>query len=167
MAATPSSVNRDLLLDFFLTFARFEFALKSAGFFQRPRRADPADPQDAHPDWDCFATSVRQTLESDTTAEFREASDYLLMNPPHREVVVDGRLAWDTKPPPPHLPFADRVLLAVRRVRNNLFHGGKFGVVHDADPSRNAQVIRTSAIVLHACLRAFHDVREQFESTAL
>ncbi len=63
MSITPAGINQTVLLKFFLTFARFEFALKNAGFFQRPRNINPADPPDAHPDWDCFAASIRQALE--------------------------------------------------------------------------------------------------------
>jgi len=52
-------VDQGELLDFFLTFARFEYALKAAGFF-RPRtqhRTRPDEPEeypDAEPDWSHF-----------------------------------------------------------------------------------------------------------------
>ena len=118
---TPAGVDQDVLLEFFLTFARFEFALKNAGFFQRPRNIDPADPPDVHPDWDCFTVSIRQALERDKTPEFAEAYEYLLDHPPAREVLVNGSLMWEAKAPSAHLPFADRVLQCVRRVRNISF----------------------------------------------
>ena len=163
---TPAGVDQDVLLEFFLTFARFEFALKNAGFFQRPRNIDPADPPDVHPDWDCFTVSIRQALERDKTPEFAEAYEYLLDHPPAREVLVNGSLMWEAKAPSAHLPFADRVLQCVRRVRNNLFHGGKFNSVQDSDPDRNNRLLQYST-VLRACLRASSTVDTHFQAAAL
>ena len=69
-----ATVDRELLLRFFVTFARFEFALKNSGFFKR-RRARPGLPPDAEPDWDCFGCSIRAEfrpgLGSTTVRSFR------------------------------------------------------------------------------------------------
>jgi hypothetical protein len=167
MSITPTGVDPNVLLEFFLTFARFEFALKHAGFFQRPRIIDPADPPDARPDWDCFAASIRLALAQDKTSEFVEAYQYLLDHPPAREVLLNGSLMWEEKAPSVHLPIADRVLQCVRRVRNNLFHGGKFNSVQDADPGRNDRLLRCSMAVLRACLRGSASVDTAFQAAAL
>ena len=167
MSVTPAGVNQNVLLEFFLTFARFEFALKNAGFFQRPRNIDPADPPDARPDWDCFAASIRQFLAQDKTPEFVEAYEYLLNHPPAREVLLNGSLMWEAKAPSAHLPLADRSLQCVRRVRNNLFHGGKFNSVQDADPARNNRLLQCSMAILRACLRASAIVDAHFQAAAL
>lgn len=167
ISITPTGIDPNVLLEFFLTFARFEFALKNAGFFKRPRIIDPADPPDARPDWDCFAASVRQALAQDKTPEFVEACEYLLDHPPAREVLLDGSLMWEEKAPSAHLPLADRVLQCVRRVRNNLFHGAKFNSIHDTDPGRNDRLLRCSMAVLRASLRGSASVDAHFEAAAI
>ena len=154
MSLGPAGIRDELLLEFFLAFAKFEFALKHAGFFKRPRRIDPTDPPDAQPDWDCFASSIRLVLEDDADPSFRDACQYILAHPPDREVILNGSVVWEAKGLAPHLPLADRILICVRRVRNNLFHGAKHSRTHDSDPQRNERLLRCSLTVLTACLRA-------------
>ena len=45
----------------------------------------------------------------------------------------------------------DQVLDLIRRVRNNLFHGGKFNDAHSG-PGRNELLLRHSLAILHRCL---------------
>lgn len=173
MADTALGVDRDRLLDFFLTFALFEYALKAAEFFRpRGRRRGQGKPDrpeeypDAEPDWPKFQKSLRKTFRSDASPELQAACDYLLQEPPHREVVVGDRLEWETRAPSHKLPEVDRVLRCVRWVRNNLFHGGKFSPVHGG-PSRNVALIGHSLVVLRACLTLSAPVRDAYESAAL
>lgn len=163
--------DREQLLDFFLTFARFEYALKAAGLFRprtrrRTRSQRPEEYPDAEPDWPRFAQSIRHAFQSDATPELSVACRYLFDYPPYREVVADDHLMWETRALPDDQPELDRLLLYVRWVRNNLFHGGKFSPVHGG-LGRNITLINHSLVILRACLDLSPDVREPYESAAL
>ena len=85
--------DKDLLIEFFLTFSCFEFALKSSGMYKPPGRDDnPNTGYRAEPDWDNFARSLQSSFQVNSSPQLAEACDYLLLNPPWREVVADAML---------------------------------------------------------------------------
>src|SRR3989338_10049386 len=87
-------VNRDLLSEFFLTFAKFEYALKNTGYFVG-HPEDPLPPP-AEPDWKRFATSLRDLFDPSKNEELGEACRYLSESPPNKQVIVHGAPAWET-----------------------------------------------------------------------
>lgn len=159
---TTLTIDRDLLFRFFVVFSKFEFALKNVGFLKMGREERTADP-----DWDCFARSLKDTFQRNSSPELEEACGYLLEGPPMKQVVVDGRLAWSKTGLSESLTEVERVLLLVRRVRNNLVHGGKFSPEVFEDTSRQEQLLRSSLTVLDACLRLSTQVMNSFESAAI
>lgn len=104
-----------LAAELFKTFARFEYALKAAKF----HRGDGA----AEANWRSFAESVAEIFEKPASENFAVAIAYMLKHPPKKQVVDGGVLGWSVSAPQTDLQ-SDRVLIYVRRVRNNLFHGG-------------------------------------------
>ena len=66
------AVDQQLLLEFFLVFSRFEYALKASGFHKRHPQNPPRNPR-AEPDWDRFAASLRDTLNGRSTTELAQA----------------------------------------------------------------------------------------------
>ena len=139
-----------LASDLFRTFARFEYALKAAGFYQHATPHDDA----AKPDWTAFARSVRDALNNPADADLREAVEYILGHPPQKQIIRDETLDWrEALPPTTPGDRADLVLMLVRRVRNNLFHGGKFSAQW-FDPTRSEQLLRHSLTILRGCLEA-------------
>jgi hypothetical protein len=80
--------------------------------------------------------------------------------PPKKQVLVNGKLDWRDAPPSPNLPRAEQVLLMVRRIRNNLFHGGKFLPGDD----RDQVLVNHNIIVLQACLPLNADVGAAYAS---
>ena len=61
----------------------------------------------------------------------------------------------------------ERLLNYVRRVRNNLFHGGKFTSLSVSDLGRNASLIEDSLVILKECLRLSGTVRAEYEAAIL
>jgi hypothetical protein len=116
---------------------------------------------EAKPNWEKFACSLGSTLETPHTKELKEAIQYILKNPPKKQIVVNNIIDWNTIEPN-HNSQADLILLYVRRVRNNLFHGGKFHG-HWVAPVRDYDLLRHSMTILEACLAASDDVREAYE----
>ena len=145
-----------LATDFFRTFARFECALKVTRFYRRTR--DDA----LQPDWTAFARSVSGALNKPADTGLREAIEYILHCPPRKQVIRDDTLGWiEGLPTPPPGDRADLVLMLVRRVRNNLFHGGKFSREW-FDPIRSEQLLTHSLRILRGCLEASAVVHDAY-----
>jgi hypothetical protein len=147
------SLNR-LALELFKTFSRMEYSLKAAGFH--------CGEGDAKADWTGFALTIEALLSNPNTEELREAIKHLLHNPPKKQIVKNGLLVWSDKPPNAK-SNADLILLYVRRVRNNLFHGGKFNG-HWFAPERSRELLRSSLIILKACLESAPQVAAAYNS---
>lgn len=144
-----------LAVQMFRQFSRFEYALKAAG--HHPKGGD------AQADWTDFAAVISHAFQDRLGADvgLREAVDYLMGHPPKKQRVVANRLVWKTVPAGGAGP-TDDLLIYVRRVRNNLFHGGKYsrGWI---DPERSEPLIRHSLTVLEACLLLSERVRAAYE----
>jgi hypothetical protein len=150
-------MDRDLdrlAADMFRTFARFEYALKAAGFHNGDGPAEP--------DWRAFTESVSNLFDGPAGGAFTEAVGYILMHPPRKQVIRAGRLAWSDAAPSTNIQ-SDLVLQYVRRVRNNLFHGGKFNG-RWFEPERSAQLLTHCLTILTACLEASPAVGEAYRN---
>jgi hypothetical protein len=136
-------IPRELTLEFLGTFARFEFALKKAGYAK-------GDDSKVSPDWDSFAADVAK-LEAAVLKPVLDACPYLQQYPPRKQVLQKGALCWVVRHGTSGSVIGD-VLMSVRTVRNNLFHGGKFldGVI--TDPLRDERLINDSLSVLKGLL---------------
>lgn len=159
-------VDRDLLLDFFLSFARFEYALKNTGLYvhHRPSQGLPIQ---AEPDWDRFAVSLRTAFDPRRTTELSHAFDYLTLSPPNKQVILNGAPAWETPTRDPSVSDIEFVLRMVRCVRNNLFHGGKHtNDVHES-PERTIELLRSSVGILRECLDLAPTQRQAFDEAVL
>lgn len=141
--------------EFFRTFSRMEYALKAAGFLVRNQRKAEAD-------WGRFALEVEAALASSEPAEIQGAITFVLTEPPKKQVNVNNFIEWDTTPP----DAANRAELLLRyvcRVRNNLFHGGKFNG-HWFQPERSGELLHASLIILDACRKACPAVDRAYHS---
>jgi hypothetical protein len=153
------ALDHNLLFEFFLTFARFEFALKAAGFVF-------GDLQRARPDWDRFGRSLDlDTARRDPSCA--AAVEYFSLHPPWRQVVTAEGLAWDSTVGFATVECMEQVLDLVRRVRNNLFHGGKFSDEVHGGPNRNDRLLRHSLAILHRCLELSPRVAADYDSASL
>ena len=149
------SLDKDLTTGFSILFSRFEYALK------RTRRYAAGDENAVKADWDKFAQDHDSQFDSERTPELKAAIEYLNGNPPKKQILKDGLLDWKNVPPQ-NTPLLKQVLDAVRRVRNNLFHGGKFQNGPMEDPGRDSDLLRSCITVLEECLSLNNGVREQF-----
>ena|SRR6185312_9565973 len=78
-----------LSLDVFRTFARCEYALKAAGFRSATRNEVKAD-------WRAFARALGEVFDRPADPELAAAVNYLLQQPPRKQVIRDGQLEWVT-----------------------------------------------------------------------
>lgn len=128
----------------FLTFVRFEQALKNNGYLL----GNPND--EAKPNWDVFANDLgpaffqAQQANADAAIFFDE--------PPRKQIVGQNGMPDWTQPDPP--TTSQELLVAVRRVRNNLHHGAKMiPTQRDYDLIQAARKVLDAARA-HAALRA-------------
>jgi hypothetical protein len=144
----------DLSLKLFGVFARFEYALKAAGFHFGEGKASP--------NWTRFSQSLGELFDNAPSAAEREAVQYMMLHPPMRQRISGGRIVWE-RHEPTHQSRTHLLLLYVCRVRNNLFHGGKFHGVW-VEPERDIALLKHSLTILEACLSASGPVREAYEN---
>jgi hypothetical protein len=150
-------LDSNLITEFFFVFSRFEYALKRAGFVKPNRRS-------AEPDWDRFGHALEQEYNPDESSELARAVHYLLSSPPKRQIVQeDGSLGWEsvTRGSESQIVW---LLGVVRRIRNNLFHGGKYPYMPLPEPARDDRLLESSLILLDACLNWDEEVRDHFMS---
>ncbi|MFZ2445897.1 MAG: hypothetical protein WAW37_06035 [Syntrophobacteraceae bacterium] len=173
MASYQTRVDKELLLDFILTFSRFEYALKVSGFFKKPNRGkfDSRCPPDAKPDWDSFAVSLRGVFSQVRSEQLRQACEYLFGFPPNKQVIIHDAggwgIAWETPVRPRHETDIGFILRMVRSVRNNLFHGGKYSIEAHEDTPRTEHLLRNSILVLRECLALSPRVGQHFDEATI
>ncbi len=143
--------------DFFSIFSRLEYALKAAGY----RRGD-ADR--VIPNWDKFGKDHDARFDPAVSTELGSAVEYLLARPPKKQVLVDGVLGFADSELGEGMKTLPRLLVYVRRVRNNLFHGGKHLPEGEQEPGRNETLVLSSLSVLKACVPLNENVRSAFEA---
>jgi len=141
-----------LALDFFKLFARYEFALKDMGYVYAGRN------NEANTDWDRFANDIGRLLFDEKDERVCTSLDYMLTNPPMKQVVVNGLVQWEEVKP---CERNSQILFSyIRRVRNNLFHGAKFNGTW-FDPERSSKLLSCSHILLEHCISLSEEIRRR------
>lgn len=136
---SPPRIDRNLVTDFFMTFARAEFALKRAGYVAPGKHREPKIK------WEDFARSIGDKLLQSRDLAVCKAIGYLAANPPRRQVVDDHGLTWEPRvSDDPKDPVF--LIRSITCVRNNLFHGGK--EIQGLLPERDLDLIRNSLTLL-------------------
>ena len=141
-----------LAAEFFRVFSRTEYALKASGF----NRGD--GPAEAN--WTTFAAAVETIVDSPSAPEVKEAVDFILNDPPKKQYIASGLMEWRAVKPDTNSQ-ADALFQYIRRIRNNLFHGGKFNGNWFA-PERSERLMRAGLVVLNASVEQEPNVRKAY-----
>jgi hypothetical protein len=140
-----NNVPSYLALEFLQAFSHFEFALKRVDRFCKGKEGG-----DAMPNWDHFGGGAAALLEARLQSEGRlqNAVALLVDQPPKKEIVVNGVAVFQDDATLGGNSTGEKLLLAVRRVRNNLFHGGK----HQSERyyGHDKALVEQSLVVLRA-----------------
>ena len=145
-----------LINEFFVTFSRFECALKASGFAI-------GDAERVNPNWDTFTSSVRDAFDSEPRSKIQtKAIEYLTNNLPRIQNFENGQLGWRERTFEPNVPLINRLSLSIRDIRNNLFHGGKFNGNYQEDVSRNFILLKHSIEILNHWLELSLPVKRKF-----
>lgn len=154
-----SDSNISVVFNFFLMFSRFEYSLKRAEYLKNKKKAEPS--------WEKFskdedAKKKFNSLKGKGYEELEQAIKSLYKKPPKVQIQNNFNLGWDEK----SLKEGkfEGCIDAIKRVRNNLFHGGKFpsptGSVKD--PTRNPELIKYSITVLKYLLSSSPKVKRHY-----
>lgn len=145
-----------LAIEFLAVFSRLEYALKTRGYVR-------GDDKEAETWWDKFANDLDHKFNENQNEDLQKAIKYLLEESPKKLILESGgQLKFVTSPPDKKQTTLNQVLLMVRRVRNNLFHGGKYFQDGREEQNRNPQLVQYSLIVLRACIQLHEAVRESY-----
>jgi len=113
---------------FFLSFARFEYALKEAGFLKNKDYASP--------NWLAYAESVEEYMV-ERNEIINESLEYFINNPTKIQKNSNGSVEYvETPYDNNYTPFVWAIMM-IKRVRNNFFHGGKYRDLVVVDSLRN------------------------------
>lgn len=149
--------NRNITYDFFATFSRFEFSLKHSGFAKGDQK------RNAMANWDKFAIEHNELFQNELKLDNKniliEAVNYLFENPPRKLKFEKGQLKWQERNI--QRRTLEELLIIVRAIRNNLFHGSKNLVIFD-EPTRDSKLISSGLIVLNECLNLNNDLNLKF-----
>jgi hypothetical protein len=143
--------DRGLVFKFFTVFSLFEYALKNTQYKHGNSRKVEAD-------WESFASDITPHFQIAPESELESAVNYLLSNPPKKQIIdTNNQLTFEAQVVRPS-GMSDAVWLSVliRRVRNNLFHGGKFRYERPRDP----ELIQCALVILETWGMCHPDVEQ-------
>lgn len=154
-----TNIDQKLLLEFFMKFSRFEFALKISGFAR-------GNENYVTPAWSRFVQTISKNFNKNRTPELSQACDYYLVNPPQQQVLVGDSLGWNASIPETN-NGPELILKLVKRVRNNLFHGGKYNAELHEETARSEELLRNGLIILEECLYLSPDVKSAYNGAKI
>ena len=146
--------QRELTFLFFIVFSRFEYALKKAGYvIGNEKKADV--------NWDCFAKENSDRFTQIEDNNLITATNYYNTVPPKKLVYIENNLVWDIGNIDKILPELNKLLVLVRRVRNNCFHGDKFDMLSNESAERNVLLIQHGLEIIYHTISC-NEVVERF-----
>jgi hypothetical protein len=147
-------VNPELICEFLAVFSRIEYSLKATKYADG--RANSVSPS-----WDSFANDIDEEflMMAIDDNELKEAINYLKNKPPKKQISREGRLTFIEQNINETQKQTQQILLMVRRVRNNLFHGGKYDQNTD---NRDELLIKCSLKILSECVKIDDDVNRAY-----
>jgi hypothetical protein len=140
-----------LAFRFFKLFAQYEYALKAMGY------GSAGHNRQAEVDWDRFSNEIGVAVMVIEAAPIVEARQYILENPPRRQIWVNNTVQWEgvaNNDRSPQMLFSH-----IRRIRNNLYHGGKFNG-RWIDPDRSEQLIGNALLLLESLVPLNEDLSQ-------
>jgi len=148
--------RRDLVYEFFFVFSRFEHSLAMTNYLTETKGGVSAD-------WDKFAREINESFFGKPSPEVKRAIRYYEAAPPKKQIVDFDSLTWKDVVPETNYQL-EKLLVLIRRVRNNLFHGEKVGVLLEGNSQRDAKLLAYGLTILYACLQSSPEIRRKFFS---
>jgi hypothetical protein len=149
-----SDEEKNIVLEFFIGFSRFEFALKSANFLN-------GNGNRFSPNWDTFVGTIRDNFDQTRTQILDTAVNYIINSPPTIQSLDNGVLLWVARQNQ-NEPLVNRLKTHICDIRNNLFHGGKFNTTYQHEITRNTELIKSATVILNEWLFLSPQLHQEF-----
>ena len=156
---------KDDIFEFFIIFSRFEFALKESGFL--------VDKSNAEASWDKFVSQykdeftvdekIKSSYEYLTSAETRPNRQKTRKNTENPDEISTY---WDTLNLDTNSPELKKATDVIKVIRNNLFHGGKYGDKTWSDLERTSLLVTHSVTMLLSIVNLDEHLQVYFENYA-
>lgn len=148
---------RNLVYEFLISFSTFEYSLKNNEYLESSR--------DAKPNWTKFINDIEdllpQTLNSIENDKVKESIEYLVNFPPMKQINIRGKLRYQPEASMDENNIEwQKIVVYLRRIRNNLFHGEK-------EPFKNERdviLIRNALILLPFFAQKKGKINSSYES---
>ncbi|EJB8691729.1 hypothetical protein C1S99_25215 [Vibrio parahaemolyticus] len=157
---------KDDIFNFFVVFSRFEFALKESGYLKDKKVAEPS--------WDKFVTKYK--TEFSVNEDIQESYIYLTSeetrpnkqktNKTNQNGEEVFNTYWDKFNLDAGAPELKKACDVVLTIRNNLFHGGKYGEKTWNDPEKTTLFVNHSVVLILAFTKLDEDIQVYFENFA-
>lgn len=139
-AFNRADFDRELAFKFFVLFSMFEHALKNTQFKTVSQNGT------VEPNWDAFAQAIDGQFNANASPELNTAVNYFINHPVKKQVFRNNQLTFSQTPRPQNITDTEWLSLLIRRVRNNLFHGGKVNY----DRPRDTLLIQFAIVILES-----------------
>jgi hypothetical protein len=151
-------IDRELFFQFSLAFSRLEYSAKDQGFVtEQANRVG----QDLKVDWNSLANRIAPEFEIvlANDAAVRAAATYIEEHPPKKQMQVAGIAQFiDARPQFPSQ--TQNLMVYLRRIRNNLFHGGKGFMSEQLD--RDERLLESGLRLIGAIVECDPRIRRSF-----
>jgi len=149
---------REEISEFYLTFSRYEFALKASGFAKQTDHG-------AQVDWEKLAETLGELDE--LLSGQRSGVEELLDCPPKKlNLLENDQLKWQDDPPRSSWSPTRVFLYRIQAVRNNLMHGSKFIDQGTLDPQRETKLLAAAMAAVEISAAHLPNTRRGFNSPA-
>lgn len=148
--------DKEIIADFFSTFAFFEFGIKELGFTRKGYKYPS-------PDWKNYIDTIESEFNLENSPELHEAVLFFKENPPGEQQfnIENGALTFN-------YDYFDQkenidlqlLIKMIRIIRNNFFHGGKVKDFMKSEYERNIDLFKNSLIIFEECLRIDDSISE-------
>lgn len=159
-----SDLVPDIAVAFFTQFARFEYAMKAAGFFRHPVKHE-WETLKSKVHWDTLANdpAIKAALERPQSDALKSAIAYFAEYPPHNQLIkAPGVVVFEPREAVQKIS-SNELLIRVRCIRNSLFHGGADNPErYQADRDRLTRLMEEGLVILDACLQAHEGLRSAY-----
>ena len=152
--------DKNLIFEFLATFSRFEYALKTAGYYLINKKR-----YEAKADWGKFTEEVSQNLNLEMSNKLKEAFSFILSYNLKLlgEIGNKSKLDWITFEIDENESDLSKVIRKIKQIRNNTFHGGKF-LKPSENVDNNTLLLKHSLTVLIEIKNLSKSVQDAYEN---